>query len=279
MSSLACQLLVDPPKPGAWNMAADEAMLDAADQSAMATLRFYHWQEPTLSLGYFQRFAQRADHSASQETAVVRRLSGGGALVHDHELTYSIALPASHPLTQNQKSLYIFVHQALIRALHDHGIPARMHREQPSPRDQHGPPGSTSPSGHPANTPFLCFQRHCPGDVLMADSYGQPVKILGSAQRRRRGALLQHGSLLLAASLSAPELPGLYELTGGELGHSGLGQSELPGHFELMNSWCLYLKENVGLDLIPTHWSPERLQCIQQYLQTKYRCSSWIEAR
>jgi lipoate-protein ligase A len=259
-------LLVDPPKPGAWNMAADEALLDAADRSNVAAIRFYRWREPTLSLGYFQPIAQRADHPPSREVAVVRRLSGGGALVHDQELTYSLALPASQPLTQNHKSLYALVHQAFINTLHDLGIHARMQRDDSV--------NSTSPPEHPAEAPFLCFQRHDPGDVLMSGSGGQPVKILGSAQRRRRGALLQHGSLLLATSRSAPELSGLDELVHHEPDHSNR-----LGYAKLMELWCLYIKVNLGLDLLPSHWSPRQLDCIQQYQQAKYCCPSWTEAR
>ena len=243
-------------------MAADEALLDAAVRSDMATLRFYRWREPTLSLGYFQPIAQRTDHPPSREMAVVRRLSGGGALVHDHELTYSLALPASQPLTQNHKNLYTLVHQALINTLRDLGIHARMQHDDSV--------NSTSP----AEAPFLCFQRHGPGDVLMSGSGGQPVKILGSAQRRRRGALLQHGSLLLATSRSAPELPGLDELI-----HRKPGHSKRLGCAKLMELWHLYIKENLGLDLLPSHWSPRQLDCIQRYQQAKYCCPSWTEAR
>ncbi|MEM6330787.1 MAG: lipoate--protein ligase family protein, partial [Planctomycetota bacterium] len=88
-----CRLIVDPPQPGARNMAVDEALLDAAAAGAGATLRLYRWSSPTLSLGYFQPLAARAAHPASAGCPCVRRHSGGGAIVHDHELTYSLAVP------------------------------------------------------------------------------------------------------------------------------------------------------------------------------------------
>ena len=85
----------DEPASGAWNMALDEALLESAGDDPMATLRFYRWSEPTLSLGYFQRSAERAAHIASRDCPLVRRASGGGAILHDAELTYSLTIPTT----------------------------------------------------------------------------------------------------------------------------------------------------------------------------------------
>jgi len=92
-----CRLIVDRPAPGAWNMAVDEALLDAAVEQGVAALRFYQWSEPTLSLGYFQRHADRDSHAASHDCTLVRRQSGGGAILHDRELTYSLTLRQGPP--------------------------------------------------------------------------------------------------------------------------------------------------------------------------------------
>ena len=86
------RLLHDPPAAGAWNMAVDEALLETAADSGVATLRFYQWNEPTLSLGYFQAATDRDQHPASRDCPLVRRASGGGAILHDRELTYSMAM-------------------------------------------------------------------------------------------------------------------------------------------------------------------------------------------
>ncbi len=80
-------LLLDPPAPGAWNMAVDEALLEDAALERRCWLRFYRWQEPTLSLGYFQSYADRRQHPASSGCPAVRRTSGGGAILHDAEVT------------------------------------------------------------------------------------------------------------------------------------------------------------------------------------------------
>src|SRR5262245_23045859 len=112
-----CRLIIDLPQNGPWNMAVDDALLTDAVENGHATLRFYEWREPTLALGYFQHFADREQHAASRNAAVVRRQSGGGAILHDRELTYSLVLPPGHPLTHNAPRLYDAVHKAFINTL------------------------------------------------------------------------------------------------------------------------------------------------------------------
>ena len=81
-------LLLDPPASGAWNMAVDEVLWRWSAAAGRCCWRFYRWEEPTLSLGYFQSYDDRARHAASQGCPVVRRPSGGGAIVHDKEKGY-----------------------------------------------------------------------------------------------------------------------------------------------------------------------------------------------
>ena len=151
------------------------------------------WSEPTLSLGYFQTYADRQEHPPSLPCAAVRRLTGGGAILHDAELTYSIVLPGSHPLAARRDELYQAVHGCLIEALGRLGVTARLCQ--------------AADKIDAAREPFLCFQRRSPGDVLVGRT-----KICGSAQRRRKGAVLQHGSLLWRTSPAAPELPGVADI-------------------------------------------------------------------
>ena len=92
-----CRLIDDGAAIGARQMALDEALLESAAERGSATLRFYRWSEPTLSLGYFQDYAERDSHAASRNCALVRRQTGGGAILHDRELTYSLAIPRAHP--------------------------------------------------------------------------------------------------------------------------------------------------------------------------------------
>ena len=189
------RLIIDPPASGTWNMAVDEALLESAGRG-ITTLRFYQWNEPTLSLGYFQAAGEREGHAASRDCPLVRRASGGGAIVHDRELTYCLAAPIVERFGRQANALYDTVHNTLVETLAEFGVRARLH-------------APAAINARPASQAFLCFQRRTRGDVLCGEA-----KIAGSAQRRRRGAVLQHGSILLARSPHAPELLGIGELTG-----------------------------------------------------------------
>jgi lipoate-protein ligase A len=180
-------------------MAIDHALLDAVDEDpALAVFRTYEWDEPTLSLGYFQRFVAVETDPQWHEVRVVRRPTGGGAIWHDHEVTYALVMPRSHPAACRPADLYRLVHGAIAAELRGRGLAATLR----------GRLSTEAPAGDLAR-PFLCFLDHDPSDVLLDGR-----KVLGSAQRRRPRAVLQHGSLLLASSGRTPELPGLRELAG-----------------------------------------------------------------
>ena len=176
---------------GAWNMAVDEALLESAIADGVATLRWYQWYEPTVSLGYFQKSAELANDALLSKLPFVRRLTGGGAILHDDELTYSVALPACQKMFEQPEQLYDIIHQSIVFGLREMGFPVSF-RGQTIKR---------------ADEPLLCFLRQDSHDLTLGGS-----KVLGSAQRRRRGAILQHGSLILRASSLATHLPGLADL-------------------------------------------------------------------
>ena len=176
-------------------MAVDEVLLERAAEGAPPCLRFYRWSEPTLSLGYFQSVAARAEHPESRHVPLVRRSTGGGAILHHHELTYSWTCSTIHRSAAASRELYLAFHETARELLHPLGIQAEL--------------VTTPLLSVPGPEPFLCFQRRAEGDLVVG-----PHKILGSAQRRRQGALLQHGSLLLKTSDQAPQLAGLAALGG-----------------------------------------------------------------
>ncbi|MFN0056613.1 MAG: biotin/lipoate A/B protein ligase family protein [Planctomycetales bacterium] len=185
--------MIDPaPGSGSWNMGVDALLLESAVESEVCSLRFYGWDQPTLSLGYFQESNPGAIPDELADLPVVRRLSGGGAIVHDQELTYSCALPARHPLSSAPRELYTHVHKLVMGVLAGFGIAAQLRGE-----------GSPEKAAE-----FLCFGRGDDFDLVV-----QGHKVLGSAQRRRKGAILQHGSLVLRGSRRTPQLPGLWDLT------------------------------------------------------------------
>ena len=177
---------------GPTNMAADDVMLDSAADAGVASLRFYGWTEPTVSLGYFQPAAVRLDVPGLADLSWVRRATGGAAIVHHHELTYALALQAGKDWHGDEPWPCRFHH--LIRdVLDDFGVKSRA-----------VVCGEEKKLGE-----VLCFLHQTPGDLLV-----DGLKVAGSAQRKRRGALLQHGSILLRRSEHAPMLPGIDDLAG-----------------------------------------------------------------
>src|SRR3954451_20861273 len=99
---------------GPANMALDEALLDAAVEGpGSAYFRTYTWRAPTLSLGYFQTISEAEADGRWREIPIVRRPTGGGAILHDHETTSALILPTSHPSARRGGTLYREVHAAI----------------------------------------------------------------------------------------------------------------------------------------------------------------------
>ena len=161
--------------PAAWNMAVDEALLHAA---ATPTLRLYGWHPHAVSLGWFQRWTDFAD--VPPGTDVVRRLTGGGAICHGDELTFSLALDADL-LPRDVAASYELLHDAAVAALADVGVASQRLA------------GGKAAGARPRER--WCFAE--PGDGDLVTPAG---KLLGSAQRRVRAPrprVLHHGSLVL----------------------------------------------------------------------------------
>ena len=177
--------------PPDFNMGLDEALLERPDTPL--TLRLYSWSPDTLSLGYFQRWA---DVQGSERAgAVVRRITGGGAIHHTMELTFSIVAPQDHPLYRGPiADSYARVHAIMARALAAHGVEAGLREDRVLDSDREG-------TG-------MCFHVSTPLDVVWSGRKG-----IGSAQRRRGGRVLHHGSIKLGPS---PLEPGIASLEGAD---------------------------------------------------------------
>lgn len=171
---------------GAWNMARDEAALEAAAQGGgPVAVRLYRWSRPTISLGRNQP-AQVVDAAACARAGVevVRRPTGGRALLHGDDLTYALVLPPGHPAAAvGVDESHRRIAEVLQGALAGCGVEVELGARGPGPRarpDRAGP----------------CFEEHL-GESLCVGTR----KLCGSAQARRRGALLQHGSLPVSPDL------------------------------------------------------------------------------
>ena len=190
------------PSSGVFNMSMDAALLQLGSERNRSVVRIYQWSEPTVTLGYFQGSGQSVK-SPFPDLPVVRRLSGGGAILHDQELTYSLVLPPSHPHRQDPSSVYETVHLAIIELLTATGVPCQLRSEFDSMNSR-----TALAEAKTTTEPFLCFLRKNQNDIVHASGR----KIVGSAQRRRKGVTLQHGSIILKASRMAPQVPGIADL-------------------------------------------------------------------
>jgi lipoate-protein ligase A len=169
----------EPTRSAALNMAIDEALLETATRP---TIRFYQWNHPALSFGYFGKFDDIANH----ERDIVRRWTGGGIVFHGEDLTYSIVIPATDAaFGESSMSIYEAVHRAIQLTI---GSEAELEGRGAAPRRPR-----TVRAG-------LAIQRDVPTEMCFANPVKSDVilngrKIAGAAQRRTRRALLQQGSI------------------------------------------------------------------------------------
>lgn len=175
------RVLVDPPASGAVNMARDHALAKACAMGT-GTLRFYRWDPPALSFGRNEpvTVGYREILRSRRELGVVRRPTGGRAVIHDRELTYSIVFPAR--ALGGLREAYAKINEALVHGVRLLGVNAR---------SAEGGDETPAPNAGP------CFLGSVDGEVVVAGR-----KLVGSAQARVGNAVLQHGSLLLTADQS-----------------------------------------------------------------------------
>ncbi len=172
--------------PGAWNMAVDEAICTAvAEGYALPTLRFYGWSPPAVSLGYAQSYTD-IDWvvCAAHGIDVVRRPTGGRAILHDNELTYSVIVKVEDvPDGRTVISSYRWLSRGLVLGLSLLGVRVHMGAERTRL--------PAEPLSHRCPT-TACFAKSARCDIMYENR-----KLVGSAQVRTKGVILQHGSLPL----------------------------------------------------------------------------------
>jgi lipoyl(octanoyl) transferase len=246
-------------------MAVDEVLLEGvATGTAPPTLRFYGWSPPGLSLGYFQPFdAVNLDGCRALGVDIIRRPTGGRAILHDRELTYAVALPASllghdFGVLPSYQRLSLALHDGLRRL----GIPATLAPATEGPqRAEQGP---------------ACFDRPSAHEILL---FGR--KLVGSAQVRRGGALLQHGSILvepridnLVACLRLPNGSGRTRLAEGVAGLAEVGDFQ-PS--EVAGAIAEAFAERFGIGVVESALRPEELAAAGALADSKYHSAGWTE--
>lgn len=214
------RVIVDRSLPAALNMAIDDVLLAGEGAQYAWTLRLYGWARPTVSLGYSQAWRDGYDPRIARRLGVdlVRRRTGGRAVLHDRELTYSMAGPGDRgPLAGGIHATYRTIAAGLQRGLERLGVQVQVERGK-------------ARGGERAAAPGACFAVRSRYEIL-ADGR----KLLGSAQRRAGGRVMQHGSLplqppdpdrwaVLGASgpAAARDSTGLWQAAGERVGRRAL---------------------------------------------------------
>ena len=179
------RLIITPPARGAWNMAADEAILEHIGRGeSNPTLRLYAWEPACLSLGHAQPFAD-VDTARLKQNGweVVRRATGGRAILHTDELTYSVIAPLDEPTVAGSiLESYNRLAQALLTAVKSLDIPVEMKEGKADNRSMPNP---------------VCFEVPSTYEITVDGK-----KLIGSAQARKKDGVLQHGSLPLTGDLT-----------------------------------------------------------------------------
>ncbi|RFA36675.1 octanoyltransferase [Virgibacillus dokdonensis] len=170
------------PHDAAINMALDEALLHWHKEGKIPpTLRFYQWRKPTLSVGHFQKIAGKIDLDGikKHQCQLVRRMTGGSAVLHDDELTYSIVISESHPaIASSIRQAYYDLSKGILEGYKNLGIEAGYAELASKERSN------------------ICFERPAFYEMV-ADG----KKLSGNAQTRKKGVLLQHGSIPISMDI------------------------------------------------------------------------------
>lgn len=254
--------------PGAWNMAVDEAILEAAGSGMVPpTLRLYAWDPPCLSLGYAQP-CKDVDLPRLVERGwqVVRRPTGGRAILHTDELTYSICGPISEPrLAGSVLESYRTLSAGLLGALHLLGTPAM---SQSNPASQsHGP---------------VCFEVPSNYEITVAGR-----KLIGSAQARRKAGVLQHGTLPLYGDLGRivqvlvfPDENARLVAAQSLHAHAATLQ-EVTGILiqwqQTAQAFAAAFEQSLNLHLTDANLTPAELARAEELVESKYAHSDWTE--
>ncbi|SMC88132.1 lipoate--protein ligase family protein [Sporomusa malonica] len=255
------------------NMAVDEAILHAhAAGTAPPTLRFYGWQPAAVSLGYFQKAETEVDLAECQRQGidVVRRLTGGRAVLHDAELTYSIVVREDHPLIPATiTASYRYLSQGLLAGLKQLGIDAHM----TMPKAAYG-----QTKRHQASA--ACFD--APSHYELT---AQGRKLVGSAQVRKNGVILQHGSILLTfnprliASLLNLPTPEAKDTVAAMLARRAISANEAANReiswAEACEAMMKAFGPALGIDLEPGSLSSEEQGAARELAASKYSQHSW----
>ena len=264
------RLIITPPARGAWNMALDEAILEHVGYGdSAATLRLYAWEPACLSLGHAQPFAD-VDVTRLQERGweVVRRATGGRAILHTDEITYSVIAPNDEPrVAGTVLESYNRLAQALLLAVKELELPVEVKEGRVTDGSIPNP---------------VCFEVPSTYEITVTGK-----KLIGSAQARKKEGVLQHGSLPLAGNLTricqtlvfeseaARESASKRLLERATTVESALGRQV--SWETAAQAFVHAFETQLGLSLIKGELSESELKRTEELVKEKYAHPSWTE--
>jgi lipoate-protein ligase A len=251
-------LLAEPePLPAAENMARDEHLFNLCHEKKRGFLRLYAWAKPSFSIGVSQK-AQRAlniEFIRANGGEYVRRLTGGKAVLHHREITYAVV--SSEDLFFKEHDLhqsYMLISRVLVQAIRSLGVEASLSK---------GSAAELSRSSNP------CFSFPTPHEIEVAGR-----KIVGSAQKRDKQALLQHGSIPLAMDYDLYAGGANFPAAALRQSMTTWGDISLREPRELLEALVQGFREFTGGSLEPFEFSAEDRRCIGE-LREKYASDAW----
>ena len=261
---LQWRLVCSPPLPGSWNMAVDEAMLLAHSAGlTIPTLRLYRWSPPAVSIGLLQPIESISEEACRQlGFNIVRRPSGGGAVLHQHEITYAVVVDGRVcPEGSSVMATYRWLAKGLTAGLRKLGIEASLSNSN----------DRNCPSQHLIAS--FCFARTSAADLTV-----EGLKLGGSAQARRRHFLLQHGSIPLR--LGTETIEQIFGLSGRKnftCLEEVLEREVSPCEF--VEALVAGFSEALGVSFIVSGLTPIELRLAEILFQHKYNTEEWTKER
>ena len=244
------------------NMAIDEAMLLMQNAKLQPTLRFYDWLQPAFSFGYFQRIAEEVDVAACDVHGVelVRRMTGGGTVVHGWDVTYTIIVPhGSSGLPKDISAAYCAISDCLINGLQRLNIDVAHQIEKPTMGD----------------APNICLTNPAQYDTLINGK-----KIAGVSQRRNQIGVMYQGYIALDLPASdvlalASRQAGFDQIAAGQ--STAINQSRPTPIYrkQLESAVAVGFAGTLGVQLVEAKLSPQEIETAESLTQTKYGSAEW----
>ncbi len=270
-SKTTWRLIKHPPAFGAWNMAVDEAILEGVfSGESPSTLRLYAWEPGCLSLGHAQPFSE-VNLIKLQENSwdVVRRPTGGRAILHIDELTYSVLAPLSEPRVKGGVlESYLRLSKALLEALNILGL---------NPKSKEDSSNQNTKQPNP-----VCFEVPSNYEITVNDK-----KLIGSAQARRKEGLLQHGALPLYGDLTRIITALIFTDAGAQtrakerlLAHATTVETELGKRItwaQASNAFQKAFEKTLTIDFHVGQLTEKETLRAEELVQEKYANPSWTE--